>query len=272
MSKIRFKNGKREYQVTLTRVNDNCIQMIYENEISESTLTSGFSVINEYNGTIMGKYLDYNTIYRIYEDNDRKIELSNDESVYVPPVEEPEPEYPTPEPPPEPTIDDIKTMKMLDLSNTCSTLIENGVDILIDDSIEHFSYKQSEDQSNIKELFDTVLISGEGMYYHCDNGNCKLYTRNQIISIYVSAATNKTHHTTYFNQLRSFVNSLDNKDSVLNITYGVPLEGEYLETYCAAMEQSKNSIIAVLTKHGLTEEEITNLLSTNQLTYSQFKR
>ena len=90
-----------------------------------------------------------------------------------------------------PTLDEVKASKIAELSSACQAAIENGVDIEVDGVTEHFSYKSSEDQSNIKELFDTVATTGLAVFYHCDGGDCKLYTPEQIFNLYGSCALNK---------------------------------------------------------------------------------
>lgn len=51
------------------------------------------------------------------------------------------------------------------------------------------------------------------------------------------SAMNKMHHITYFNQLKMYIQSLDDIESVSEIEYGYELSGEYLRTYNSAMEQ-----------------------------------
>ena len=148
-----------------------------------------------------------------------------------------------------PTLDEVKTSKIAELSSACQAAIENGVDIEVDGVTEHFSYKSSEDQSNIKELFDTVATTGLAVFYHCDGGDCKLYTPEQIFNLYGSCALNKTSQETYFNQLRGYIGTLETKEEVTKISFGVTkLTGKYLETYNAAMAQAKKIFDAVVAK------------------------
>lgn len=244
MEKIHFYNTTNIYQGVTDFVNKNVIVINFNGNIpSETELVNGFEILNENNDFVQAEYPDYATIYRTYVDDVNRIELSNDGSVYV----EPEP---TPEPEPYvPTLDEIKASKIYELSYTCNKSIVAGVDIDIDGVAEHFSYKD-EDQVNIKEIFDLALETNVPMYYHSDGASCKLYTVDQIIELYSTATTNKMHHTTYFNQLKLFVESLSTEDEVNAVAYGQELVDEYLDTYNASMAQAQVVLDTLLAKRA----------------------
>ena len=84
------------------------------------------------------------------------------------------------------------------------------------------------------------------MYYHQNNGGCRLYSAEQIINLYVTEVTNKMHHTTYFNQLKMYIKSLNDIDAVSSVAYGDKLQGIYLETYNNAMLRAKESVETLL--------------------------
>lgn len=147
--------------------------------------------------------------------------------------------------PHKPTLDEAKSIKIAGLSRTCNALITNGVDMEIDGVTEHFSYND-EDQTNIKELFDIVMQTNSPMYYHQNNGGCRLYSAEQIINLYVTEVTNKMHHTTYFNQLKMYIKSLNDIGAVSSVAYGDKLQGIYLETYNNAMLRAKESVETLL--------------------------
>lgn len=212
-------------------------------------LLSGFNILNEYNDSNMSGdyYHNYNTIYKNIDS--KTVLLSNDGSICD------LDDFSTTDPPPgnyiKPpyieTLAEAKERKVLELSSVCQGNITAGVDVEIDGGMEHFSY-DDEDQINIKELFDLSVQTNCGVYYHADGQSCKLYTVEQIISIYAIAATNKMQHTTYFNQLRSYINALNDIDSVNSVMYGQKLTDTYLDTYNASIEHSKILLNTLLTK------------------------
>ena len=67
---------------------------------------------------------------------------------------------------------------------------------------------------NIKELFDLSVQTNVPVFYHADGESCKAYTTEELITIYTALSTNKFHHITYYNQLKMYVESLDNIDDV----------------------------------------------------------
>lgn len=226
---------------------DNIITLTLSRGLERDILTSGIiEIVNEYNDTIQGEFNGYTTVYREFEDEPLKIQLSNDGSVYVAP---PEPE-PIPEPEPYvPTLEEVISNKIYELNYICEQSIMNGVDVEINGETEHFSYNEK-DQANIDDLTNSAKETMMDQPYHSDNGGCKLYTAEQIITIYIAEKMNKTHHTTYFNQMKMYIKTLDDKEIVSAITYGDELTGQYLETYNLMMGQA--NVIGYVSKKYIT--------------------
>lgn len=135
-------------------------------------------------------------------------------------------------------IIDAKVAKINECSKICNEMIIKGIDVEIDGKVEHFSCKE-EDQMNIKELFDLSGQTNIPMYYHADGENCKAYTTDQIIAIYAAVCANKNHHTTYFNQMRQYINSLETLEEIKSVVYGQELPSEYVDTYNGSMAQAQ---------------------------------
>lgn len=250
MQKIRFKLSNEIFEVDMFPIIKDGVKRLKISFQTEHVpdielLKTGFVELNEHNEVIQGDFSNYINIYKS-EDNGLTFILSNIEGDTYTEPEIVEPIIPTE--PYIPTLDEIRAIKINDLSTICNHMIINGVDIEIDDTIEHFSYTES-DQTNIKELFDTVSYTGMPMYYHADDLGCKLYSVNQIISIYTTQVKNKTHHLTYFNQLKLYINNLTDKETIEKIEYGTTeLTGEYLETYKAAMIQAEENVLYLLSR------------------------
>ncbi len=247
MDKINFLFENHTVDATVQRVSDHIIRIAFANIIpKKSILLSGFNIINEHNGNNMSDdyYHKYNTLY--LKIDEKTVMLSNNGSVYVSPEDTGTDDNIIIEPH-IPTLAEAKQSKITELSSICNMSIITGIDLVINDKTEHFSYT-NEDQVNIKELFDLVLQTNTPMYYHADGESCKLYTAEQIISLYTTAATNKMHHTTYLNQLKMYIETLEDTDTVNGITYGQELTGIYLNTYNNAMAQANLSLEALLEK------------------------
>ncbi len=216
---------------------------------------SDFSSIKFYNAgnALLSTHAGYTTIYRIDGNN---LYLSNDGSVYTDPTEsssqadsgdseETADEY-------TPIISDVQASKIASLSQTCKTMIENGVDVEIDGTSHHFSYT-AEDQQNLKTVFDLAMQTGLSVPYHADGETCNLFTKEQIVLVYIAEQQNLMHHQTYFNQLKQTVLALEEIDDVYAVTYGQELTGEYLDAYNTMMSQATTLINAVLGNEGGNE-------------------
>lgn len=144
-----------------------------------------------------------------------------------------------------PTLAEALAEKIAELSAACNRAIEDGVDVSIDGVTEHFTYGiASGDQSNIDSLFQMARATGLDQPYHCSGGgSCKLYTPEQIATIYIAEKMNATVQTTYFNQLKEMITdtykSESDVDAVLGITWGTPLSGKYLDNYNLIMAQGE---------------------------------
>lgn len=100
MEKLCFYKNNQIYEGTTDFVNKHVIVILF-NQIPPTTseLKSGFKILNENNNYTQADYQNFTTVYRTYEDEPLRIELSDDGSVYVEPepIPEPEPYEPTPE-------------------------------------------------------------------------------------------------------------------------------------------------------------------------------
>lgn len=242
MEKIRFLNYSTVYEGDVF-VQGNVVSIRF-NEIipPQNILSNGFELLNENNGLVQGNYSGYTTIYRMHENNEMLIEFSNDGSIYIPPV------IPDPEPEPEPyipTYEEVLNNKIIELSSICQNAIVAGLEI----NGQHFSYN-NEDQTNLKEIFDTVKITGLPMGYHADGQGCTEYTAEELINMYIQLTMNKYCQQTYFNQTREYLESLENnaenKEMILTYKYGTPLIDPYLTKYnhmIALYEAQINALI-----------------------------
>lgn len=232
MEKIKFNKKDIIFNVRMTRVKDGVIKIESEKAIPNEIITNGFSIINEFNDSIMADYSDYKTIY--VESTDNAYYLSTGDKYVEPAPENPEPTEPIIE-----TLENVKTNKISELNAICNKMITSGVDVEIDGKTEHFSYT-IEDQANIDDIAQMAKSTNMEQSYHCDNGSCKLYTVEEITKIYMTQKMNKAHNITYANQLKLYVKSLKEKAEVESIAYGQDLTGEYLNTYNTIMEHEQS--------------------------------
>lgn len=142
--------------------------------------------------------------------------------------------------------EEIKNQKVNELSNACNQAITNGADIKLSDGSEkHFTYS-IEDQANISEMFNAVLLGATSYPYHANSDDCMMYSSKDIVSIYSTLSALKTSQTTYFNQLRKYVDSLSDMSKVKAVEYGQALTGEYFLTYSSLMQNAKEQMQIIL--------------------------
>ena len=124
------------------------------------------------------------------------------------------------------SIDFIRSSKIKEMSYQCNKTIENGFDIEAEDGIHHYSYAL-EDQLNLMNLSAAIARGEEQLSYHADGELCKFYTAAEINEIISAGNAWKTYHTTYFNALKAYINSLETIEEIDAITYGMELPEEF---------------------------------------------
>lgn len=123
------------------------------------------------------------------------------------------------------SIDFIRTSKLNEMSYTCRTTIENGFDLILRGETHHFSL-DTQDQLNLMSL-SAMAQTEELIPYHADGEECIFYTADEINQIVAAANQFKIYHTTYYNALKSYINSLETIEEISQITYGVSIPDEY---------------------------------------------
>ena len=141
-----------------------------------------------------------------------------------------------------------KNIKIKQLSETCNTTINAGTQVeLSDGSTESFSYDLA-DQSNVSEMFNAVLLGATEYPYHANNDDCRMYSAQDITTIYVTLSSYKTAQTTYHNQLKKYVKALETAEEINAVVYGQELTGAYLEKYNELMAQAKVQLDNIVAK------------------------
>ena len=115
------------------------------------------------------------------------------------------------------SLEEAVSNKLKELSTECEKNIINGV------TIDDKNYSMTDqDQINLEVLKGIIKDGATEVSYHADNEDCRIYTKDEFMKIYLTCMSHKIHHITYYNQLKSYTKSLDNVEE---------LTGEYLDTY-----------------------------------------
>ena len=153
-------------------------------------------------------------------------------------------------PEPEPaSVDSIKAEKIAEIKRDCEDYIYTGTSVTYTDgSVEHFTYSLV-DQSNISEMFTAVMAGATEYPYHADGELCKIYTKEQIVTIYGTLSLFKTEATTYHNSLKAQINAMTDADAISATKFKeTELTGEYLTNYMAMMASAQTQLNAILAK------------------------
>ena len=142
----------------------------------------------------------------------------------------------------------IKLKKVQELSEYCNSSINNGMEIQLSEDVKEYFTYSLDDQANISEMFNAIILGAENYPYHASGKECRMYSTSEIVVIYSSLSTLKTHHLTYYNQLRAYTESLTNYQDIDNVTYGQELTGQYLEKYNNLIQQANTEMSKVLSK------------------------
>lgn len=153
----------------------------------------------------------------------------NHETIIIDDEDTPEPaQKPTPDSieDPDELLEYVRSSKIAEMSRACNKTIESGFDIETEDGIHHYSYAL-EDQLNLMNLSAAIARGEEQLFYHADGELCKFYTAAEINEIISAGNAWKTYHTTYFNALKAYINSLETIEEIDAITYDMELPEEF---------------------------------------------
>ena len=155
---------------------------------------------------------EYNTLQEAIENNETIIidDDDEDEPVIIPNLEEQDI-----------TVEFARESKIKEMSATCRHTIEAGFDF----GEEHFSL-DTQDQLNLITL-SALAETQDQIPYHADGQLCRFYTALEMKQIVAAATQFKMYHTTYYNALKAYINSLETIEEIATITYGIELPEEF---------------------------------------------
>ena len=153
---------------------------------------------------------------------------------------EPVEEVPVIDPIEEVTLDYLKTAKTAEMSAVCNKTITDGFDVVLSDgNTYHFSLT-TQDQLNLITLSSMVASGETQIPYHADDELCRFYSAEDINTIITTATQFKTYQVSYFNALKMYINSIEDKETVATIEYGVAIPEEYQSEVLKIMLASAN--------------------------------
>lgn len=180
---------------------------------------------------------DYSAYTTVYREIDGGAQFSNDGSIYEPPESEPDSE------PYEPTLEEIKEQKIAEMNAEQQKIIQYGVEVpLSDGTTERFTLKD-QDQMSLMGLQTLAAQGVEQIPWHeADNAeHCKYYSAEDMSRITGTALSFISYQVTYFRDLRIYINSMSDKESVQSVTYGMYIPQEYQSEVLADFYAAQNA-------------------------------
>lgn len=224
MLNMNYINSTTKYAVNFKIIAPNIIEIKGDFPIQ----TDGIQISRDKKPDDVWDYSDYTTIYREIEGG---VQFSNDGSVYV----EPEP---TPEPEPYvPTLEEVQERKVAEMNTIQQAIIAQGIDVtLTDGTTEHFTLTDH-DQTSLMGLQAQVVQGAEQIPWHTSDQSehCKFYNNADMALITTAAMSCVTWHVTYFRDLRIYIRSLQTKEEVESVVYGMDIPAEYRSEPLKAM-------------------------------------
>lgn len=188
------------------------------------------NAFKDFSESINFEYIDVE-IKEISGDEYAIIRQALDESKPIDPEPIPEPEPEPVEPDEDEIIDNntlelVRTAKISEMSRICNETIVNGTDIILSDNESHHFEFTTEEQLNLITLKEMIAQGETNIPYHAKDELCKFYSVEDMTLIINTATQFKTYHTSYFNSLKNYINSMDSINSISEIEYGseIPLE------------------------------------------------
>lgn len=225
MAYLKFLNSSEVYKCKVIP-QDNIVTLKFDSEMEASTAGFDLYLDKECQTDIgVGFYHAFTTIYR---NDDTTAEyngyqLSNDGSVYV----EPEP---TPDPEPyEPTLEEVQETKVSEMNYAQQQIVAQGCEVELTDGTKERFTLTTNDQLSLNALSVKTLEGMQIVPWHPadESVHCKFYSEEDMKKITDACMNWVAYHVTYFRDLRIYIRSLQDKDSINAIQYGDNIPTEY---------------------------------------------
>lgn len=215
MSFIKFLNSSEAYKCTVIP-QDNIVTLKFDSEMEVST--AGFDLyLDEACQTDIGAkfYHDFTTIYRNDETTAEYngYQLSKNGSVY----EEPKPPEPY-----VPTLEEAQEAKVSEMNAAQQQIVAYGCEVELTDGTKERFTLTTNDQLSLNALSVKTLEGMQIVPWHPadESVHCKFYSEEDMKKITDACMNWVAYHVTYFRDLRIYIRSLQDKNTINAIQYG----------------------------------------------------
>lgn len=106
-------------------------------------------------------------------------------------------------------------------SGICKNKIHSGFSIELSDDVIYNFKLTNEDQLNLLMLENQLNTGTTSFIYHATDLPCKIFNKEDMQKIITTAKRHILYHTTYFNTVKLYLNSLVDIEKVNLFTYGM---------------------------------------------------
>lgn len=222
MAYLKFLNSSEIYECKVIP-QDNIATLKFDSEMEVST--AGFDLyLDEKCETDIGVgfYHAFKTIYRNDETTAEYngYQLSKDGSVYVEP-EPPEPYVPT--------LEEVQENKISEMNLAQQQMVAYGCEVELSNGTKDRFTLTTNDQLSLNALSLKTLEGSQIVPWHPadESVHCKFYSDEDMKKITDACMNWVAYHVTYFRDLRIYIRSLQDKDTINAIQYGDYIPQEY---------------------------------------------
>ena len=134
----------------------------------------------------------------------------------------------------------LQQNKIDEMNLKCRESIIDGFDVVLSDGVSYHFSLEITDQLKITKLNMKALAGGKDLSWHCDDGLYKFYSAADVITIHNKMEETIDYHTVYFNSLKNYIKNLTDKNTLLNIYYGIEIPKEYQSEVFLALNDESN--------------------------------
>lgn len=125
------------------------------------------------------------------------------------------------------TLEYLKEAKISQMDAACRKSIIDGFDLTLSDGQQYHFSLEITDQMQIVKLREQAIAGETFLPYHADNEPCKNFNADDILALYNEMERTIQYHTTYFNALKIYINTMIDKQTVVDVWYGINIPEEH---------------------------------------------
>lgn len=142
-----------------------------------------------------------------------------------------------------PTLEEVKSQKIQEMNDRQQEIIQNGIEVQLSDGTTGQFSLGLYDQLSLGQLRSNAEKGTEKIPWHEDEEGkkCKWYKAVDMLLITSKAEAFLTYHITYFRDLRDYIKSMCDKESVNSVEYGVYIPSEYQSEVLRDLYSAQNA-------------------------------